>query len=159
MVFMDQNDISVLIKNGADEAYDRLCKLILCIKGILAEVLKECTEELRDISKEEILNYIHERYLDSNGENVLSGNTEDETIPGAKIIYDVLFEARVPGKEDETIIVNVELQGTDQKSYVLLRRAIYYAVRLLDRQKNSSEGFQNSEFNKLKKVCIVYGYV
>ena len=44
---MNQNDISILVKTETDYAYDRLCKMILCIKGILAEVLKECTEELR----------------------------------------------------------------------------------------------------------------
>ena len=153
---MDQNDISVLIKTGTEEAYDRLCKLILCIKGILAEVLKECTEELRDISKEEILNYIHERYLDSNGENVLSGNTEDESIPSAKIVYDILFEVKIPGRESESIIINVEAQSTDQLPYDLVRREIYYAARLIDRQKNSSEGFQNSDFNSLKKVYSIW---
>lgn len=153
---MEQNDISVLIKTNADEAYDRLSKKFISIRAILVQILKICTIEFNDITLSDISSYIHERYLDSNGKNILSGNTEDETILGAKIIYDVLFEARVPGKEDETIIVNVELQGTDQKSYVLLRRAIYYAVRLLDRQKNSSEGFQNSEFNKLKKVYSIW---
>ena len=98
---MNQNDISILVKTETDYAYDRLCKMILCIKGILAEVLKECTEELRDIPKEEILNYIHERYLDSNGENVLSGNTEDESIPGAKIVYDILYGQRYDAREEQ----------------------------------------------------------
>ncbi|MEF2783707.1 MAG: PD-(D/E)XK nuclease family transposase, partial [Clostridium sp.] len=106
--------------------------------------------------KEEILNYIHERYLDSNGENVLSGNTEDESIPGAKIVYDILFEVKIPGRESESIIINVEAQSTDQLPYDLVRRGIYYAARLINRQKNSSEGFQNSDFNSLKKVYSIW---
>ena len=139
---MDQNDISVLIKTSTDEAYDRLTKKFVSIKSILVMILKNCTKEFKDIPIREIPSFIHERYLDSKGENILSGNTEDETIPGAKIVYDILFEIRSPGKENMGIIINVELQGTDQTSYILLRRAIYYAARLLDRQKNSSEGFQ-----------------
>ena len=153
---MDQNDISVLIKTSTDEAYDRLTKKFVSIKAILVMILKNCTKEFKDIPIREIPSFIHERYLDSKGENILSGNTEDETIPGAKIVYDILFEVRFPGKENMGIIINVELQGTDQTSYILLRRAIYYAVRLLDRQKNSSEGFQNSDFNKLKKVYSIW---
>ena len=139
---MEQNDISVLIKTNADEAYDRLSKKFISIRAILVQILKNCTIEFNDITLSDISSYIHERYLDSKGENILSGNTEDETIPGAKIVYDILFEIRSPGKENMGIIINVELQGTDQTSYILLRRAIYYAARLLDRQKNSSEGFQ-----------------
>ena len=37
---MEQNDISVLIKTDADEAYDRLSKKFISIRAILAHILK-----------------------------------------------------------------------------------------------------------------------
>ena len=50
----------------------------------------------------------------------------------------------------------MEAQSTDQLPYDLVRRGIYYAARLIDRQKKPSEGFQNSDFNSLKKVYSIW---
>ena len=122
----------------------------------MAYILKTCVEEFNDIALKDIPGYIHERFIDSNGEYILSGNTEDETIPGSKIIYDMLFEVRTPGEKESLMIINLEAQATEYLPYTLLKRGIYYGARLIDRQKNSNEGFQNSDFDKLKKVYSIW---
>ncbi len=153
---MNQKDMSVLIKTDHEKAYDRLCKKILCNKTVLAYILKECVEEFRDIELNEISGYINHRYIDSDGRSIVNANTEDETIPGSKIIYDILFEVNSPNDEDMTIIINLEAQKSDYKKYPLLKRAVYYGARLLDRQKNTDEGFMHSRFHEMKKVYTIW---
>ena len=61
-----------------------------------------------------------------------------------------------PDDEDISVIINLEVQKSDTNAYPLLKRAVYYGVRLLDRQKNADEGFLHSRFHEMKKVYTIW---
>ena len=89
----------------------------------------------------------------------LSGDaTESVGITEGWIRFDILFHARVP-KSGEliTLIINVEAQRTQKRSklgYAILRRAIYYASRLLSAQKETE--FTGSSYDEIKKVYSIW---
>ena len=176
-----------LEKNEFEKLYDASCKEVLKDKRILANLLKTCTIEFQDYTISEIATCIEKEpetnvYMNpasvrcedihistetatvtvtNNTEykSIRGLNTEDTYIPGAKIIYDILFEATVPnseGGESIGLVVNIEAQNKDNPGYPLLRRAVYYGSRLLARQKNDIIGFKNSDYSHLKKVYSIW---
>ena len=150
--------------NDLNKAYDEYCKKILSNKQILARIMKECVAEYRDIPVEEIPSYIeHEPRLDvsldEEADKIQGRNVEDQSVHGAVIKYDILFDAKLPNsKENERIglFINVEAQNSSNTPYPILSRAVYYCSRLLAKQKNMQGGFQNSEFQNLKKVYSIW---
>ena len=89
---------------------------------------------------------------------ILGDSTENLGITEGWIRFDILFHARVP-KSGEliTLIINVEAQRTQKRSklgYVLLRRAVYYASRLISSQKETE--FSGSSYNEIKKVYSIW---
>lgn len=50
----------------------------------------------------------------------------------------------------------MEAQNKDNPGYNLVSRAIYYCGRLIDRQKNSKDGFCHSDFDDIKKVYSIW---
>ncbi|WP_289762779.1 hypothetical protein [Lactobacillus intestinalis] len=150
--------------NDLNKAYDEYCKKILSNKQILARIMKECVAEYRDIPVEEIPSYIeHEPQLDvsldEEADKIQGRNVEDQSVHGAVIKYDILFDAKLPNsKENERIglFINVEAQNSSNTPYPILSRAVYYCSRLLAKQKNMQGGFQNSEFQNLKKVYSIW---
>ena len=91
----------------------------------------------------------------------------DEAIPGAQIKYDIQFEAVIPSKQMESdqntssekrlrLIINLESQAEDNPGYPLIKRALYYCSRLMARQKHPRDGFQHSDYGKIKKVCSIW---
>ena len=115
--------------------YDEICKHLLSYKPILARILKECVEEYHDLSYEAIQACI-EPDLKGAHRHIIGRNTEDLTIPEAKILYDLLFTAALPKqKEQVALFINIEAQNRDDPSYPLLKRALYDGSRLLAGQK------------------------
>ncbi len=145
-------------KKTSDKNLDQSCKNILSNIQILARILKACVLEFKDISLEEIPAYIeYETIRNEAGNDKIKGmNTEDHTISGATIRYDVLFTVKIPGTDESIgLIINVEAQNY-KPSYPLLSRAVYYCARLIARQKNQAEGFDHSDFQNLKKVYSIW---
>lgn len=141
--------------------YDQQCKIILSDKQILARIMKTCIPEYKDCTFNEIIQCI-EKNPKLNVElptyDLITGrNTEDTSIPGAMIRYDILFTAMAPNKDEEIeMFINIEAQNKDNPGYPLVERGLYYCSRLISRQKNSTDGFQNSEYGKLKKVYSIW---
>ena len=155
---------SVIENNEIGKAYDDYCKKILCNKQILSYIIKECVSEFANIPLQEI-----PYYIESNPEfdvilndTIQGKNLEDESIPGALIKYDILFEVSLPGRKGQyeneliRVFVNLEAQNKDNPGYPLLSRAVYYCSRLLAKQKNAPDGFQHSTFGKIKKVYSIW---
>ncbi len=144
--------------------YDEYCKKILCNKQILARIIKECVTEFHDIPLAEIPAYIESDpttniNIDKATDKINGMNTEDQSVSGAKIIFDILVGIKLPySQEAESIglILNIEAQANSNTHYPLLNRAVYYCSRLLARQKNRSDGFQHSDFQNLKKVYSIW---
>ena len=136
--------------------YDEICKHLLSYKPILARILKECVEEYHDLSYEAIQACIEP---DRKGAHmhIIGRNTEDLTIPEAKILYDLLFTAALPKqKEQVALFINIEAQNRDDPSYPLLKRALYYGSRLLAGQKGEQHGFEHSSYGEIKKVYTIW---
>ena len=154
-------DLKLADSLNRSSAYDHQCKNILSNKQVLATILKGCIAEYKDLSIEEITRCIEKKPLVnySNHHDTIEGkNVEDASIVGALIRYDVLFDAVLPKNKNEEIgvIINIEAQNKDDPSYPLISRALYYCARLISRQKNAPDGFQKSEFDKLKKVYSIW---
>lgn len=136
--------------------YDEICKHLLSYKPILARILKECVEEYHDLSYEAIQACIEP---DRKGAHmhIIGRNTEDLTIPEAKILYDLLFTAALPKqKEQVALFINIEAQNRDDPSYPLLKRALYDGSRLLAGQKGEQHGFEHSSYGEIKKVYTIW---
>ncbi len=159
------NELNEMIdRNDRPITYDEYCKRILCDKQILSRIIKECVSEFHDIPLAEIPNYIENdpamnENIDKANDKIYGMNTEDISVHGAKIIFDIIVGIRLPdspNKDNIGLILNIEAQANSNTPYPLLNRAIYYSSRLLARQKNRPDGFQHSDFQNLKKVYSIW---
>lgn len=146
---------STLEASENKKAYDAYCKKILSNKQILSHVIKGCVSEFKDIDIKDIPAYIEG--VDIRNDKISGMNVEDESVLGAKIQYDILFKIVSPDDHEKIeLIINVEAQNKDNPGYNLVSRAIYYCGRLIDRQKNSKDGFCHSDFDDIKKVYSIW---
>jgi hypothetical protein len=145
-------------------SYDKLAKSFLSRKSILAQILKYAVAEfaecsLTDIEKKYIEGDPHfsintiplDDTLDIKGKNIESTGT-NETF----ITFDIIFDAVAPvdGKPVK-IIINLEPQKTTRKiHYKLMKRAVYYAARLISDQKEKE--FHADDYNKIKKIYTIW---
>ena len=150
--------------NDLNKAYDEYCKKILSNKQILARIMKECVAEYRDIPVEKIPSYIENDpqlnvSVEDETDKIQGRNIEDKSVHGAEIKYDILFDAKLPNSDENErigLFINIEAQNSNNNGYPLTSRAVYYCSRLLAKQKNMQGGFQNSEFQNLKKVYSIW---
>ncbi len=97
--------------------------------------------------------------MDDETDKIQGRNVEDQSVHGAEIKYDILFDAKLPNSEENEkigLFINIEAQNSSNTPYPILSRAVYYCSRLLAKQKNMQGGFQNSEFQNLKKVYSIW---
>ena len=150
---------------GSDAALDNVCKRLLANKSILAWIMRECIEEYRDCTVEEIA----ERYIEGQpriGEETvhadeslpqsISGlNTVDSSINDGTVTYDICYEALLPGADEYvSIIINIEVQNNFYPGYPLIKRGIYYCGRMLSSQYDRY--FTASNYDKLRKVYSIW---
>ena len=128
-----------------ENAYDASCKRILSYESILAWILKDALEECKDFSISEIIAGIEP---DNSHEKIIGFNVEDESIPGARLYFDLVFVVRY---QKRTILVNIEAQSSPVH-YHLKNRAFYYGCRLIDLQKN----LQGSDYDALVAVATIW---
>ena len=146
------------------DAYDYMCKLIMSNKQILANIMKYAMKECKDMTIEEIIQSIeNDPRIDvtiNDHDQIVGMNVEDGSIIHATIRYDILFKATLPTKkgkkESVGIFINFEIQKDETPGYPLVSRGIYYASRLLARQKNAEDGFEASDFKDLQKVYSIW---
>ena len=110
---------------GKGKAFDDYCKRVLSNKDVVGYILEKLV-------------------LDNKGYcGIKESNIVDESIPGARIEYDKLYEVKLPKTK---IFVNIEAQIKENPGYPLMNRAVYYVSRLIAKQKNKSEGFMKSRY-------------
>lgn len=144
--------------------YDEACKTVLSEKGIAAHILKECVEEYKDISVEDIVH----KYIQGKPEiskvmiqdetvltKIRTEQTEDSSEKEGTIFFDVRFTALVPDEDDKFIelIINFEAQNDFHPGYPLLKRGIYYCSRMISSQHGTV--FMKSDYGKIKKVYSI----
>lgn len=149
-------------------SYDAAAKRILANKEILAWILRECTEEFKNCSIQDIAyKYIEKEpeissvAVDSDmsdhltGETIIGMNTEDKTINDGTIYYDIRFSAAAPcGDSEIKLIINIEAQKDAHPGYALVTRGLYYCARMLSAQ-NGRE-FVPPHYENIKKVYSIW---
>ncbi|MBR2214482.1 MAG: nuclease [Selenomonadaceae bacterium] len=154
-------------------SYDKAAKRFLSMKTLLAWLLKYLVSEFKDFSIRDIAEKCIEGDptmtidtipVDSDFTNVakrqqpnkIKGDkNEDGSTTEGTVFFDILFRAVVPTTgELITLIINIEPQRALYPGYILVRRAIYYACRLISSQKETE--FIGDDFNKLKKVYSIW---
>ena len=162
-----------LLLGYANPAYDQHAKRLLAQKDVVARILKGVVPEFHHIDLATIANQCIEGEpeigaipVDMDKTNAarqmpkeLRGdNTESASPTEGWIRFDILFHAIVPQSGERiTLIVNIEAQKTQSHSrlgYALLRRAIYYACRLISSQKETE--FAKSNYDDIKKVYSIW---
>ena len=156
--------------------YDQHAKRLLAQRAIMARLLKRTVPEFAEASLADIA----EKYIEGTPQisgigvdrdrtnaakkdapspkEFFGGATESVGITEGWIRFDILFHARAP-KSGEliTLIINVEAQRTQRRSklgYAILRRAVYYASRLISSQKETE--FTGSSYDEIKKVYSIW---
>ena len=156
---------------GSDNAkYDQHAKYLLSSRKLLAEIVKKVVPEFQDASIDDIANkYIEGTPLvgsvpvnpgltNAVPSKISGDRNEDGALKEGYITYDILFHARAPGTgEPITLIINVEAQRSQKEStlgYHLMKRAVFYACRLISSQKERE--FEGKDYNSIKKIYSIW---
>lgn len=145
-------------------SYDVLAKHFLSRKSILAQILKYSVEEFKHCS----LKDIEEKYIEGdpslsinnipldNTLDIKGKNTESNSPNEGLVTFDIIFDVIAPvDSKPIKIIINLEAQKTTQKiNYQLMKRAIYYAARLISDQKEKE--FHADDYNSIKKIYSIW---
>ena len=163
---VDQTPLASAIHTSDGRSqYDAACKRLLSQKSILAWILKECVEEYRNCSVEDIRDkYIEGTpqisnvplYPDESNMPQIHGDTnEDRLINEGTIYYDIRFRSIVPNTDEMiSLIINLEAQNKYNPGYPLVKRGIYYCSRLISAQHGTD--FIGSAYGKIKKVYSMW---
>ena len=170
---MPQEDFAAIYRNPT---YDQHAKRLLSQRIIMARLLKRIVPEFKDVEIADIA----EKYIEGkpqigdvpmerdktnavrNGlgypREIFGDATENIGVTEGCIRFDILFHARVPQSgELMTLLINVEAQRTQRRSklgYAILRRAVYYASRLISSQKETE--FTGSAYDEIKKIYTIW---
>lgn len=153
--------------------YDAAAKNIFKEKKILAHILKDCANEFKDCSIEDIARkYIegdilvskvgvntdttHTKNIEPGYHPVIAGkNTEHKTVTEGANYYDILFDVIAPNSDDRIrLIINLEIQSNENKGYPLVKRGLYYCSRMISAQYGPV--FVNKHYENLRKVYSIW---
>ena len=147
--------------SDAINLYDSKIKTLLSRKDILANILIRAIDEFEDCPLEKAIMLIDDKSIETGSSNVddlsrgtliHSYDTNDVSRKDGDRNYDVKFRVKTP--VDTEIYINLEAQKNAHPGYILERRGIYYLSRLISSQYKIE--FENSDFNKLKKVYSIW---
>lgn len=146
------------------KAYDEACKRVLSERGIMAHILKACTEEFKDCDLQDIA----QRYIQGEpsigriavepeaiSPRIENEQTEDKSGTEGTVYYDIRFHAvaAIDGKRIQ-LIINLEAQNDFNPGYPLLKRAVYYCGRMISSQYGTV--FVKSHYEKIQKVYSIW---
>lgn len=150
------------IRISADQAqYDTYAKTILADKEVLAWILRDTVSECKNMTLEEIQNCLGQPEIGSVSikpgmtTQAVTGLSNESKVPNeGNVFFDVLVAVMIPGQEKIGLIVNIEAQRTYNPGYSLVKRALFYASRLISSQ--LSKEFEIPHYDDLKKVYSVW---
>lgn len=161
------NSSEEALYGNRNATYDQAAKKVLSQKKILAFILKRMVEEFKDESVQDIMTKyiegtplisqvpVHPGETNQEIERIHGNNTEDGSISEGMVRYDILFQALVPKtKEPLMLIINIEAQGKAKPGYSILKRATYYASRMISSQRGRD--FYGDDYDKIKKVYTIW---
>ncbi len=154
---------SKAIEAAASKAkYDTQIKNILKDAGILANILKDTVNEVKDCTIQEIIDSIEgqpeiETVSIEPGltNRKITGSAEEDNIPGeGGIKFDIRFTILLLGEKRIRIIVNVEAQNDYYPGYDIVTRGVFYSARLISSQKDTE--FLGDDYDSIKKVYSIW---
>lgn len=130
-----------------ESQYDDCAKMHTASIPVLARILQQTVEELRDSSLDDIEKCIegssqvqlstNDSYEDTK-EKIEGNNIESTIVHEGTVRYDIRFYVALPKESVRIkIILNVELQKEYRKKYFLVIRGIFYCARMLSEQKGT----------------------
>lgn len=149
--------------------YDTQVKKVLCEKVILAWILKNVTNEFKEMPIEKIeacienhpqISNVRVNPGETNGKNknarkITGISTEDQIVDEGTIYYDIRFFAYVPKMENHIkIIINLEAQKSFYPGYEIVTRGIFYGGRMISAQLDTE--FEIPYYDDLKKVYSIW---
>ena len=169
--------------NNEKSYLDAGCKALLGCTAVAAFIVKNCIPEFRDMSLEEIQEYIIYKkakgqmtpeelaeiqanntspveigchIVDDLPDKLNEKNVESKSTNEGTIYYDVLFDIGMPGGKSppSRVIVDIEAQNHFNPGYSMLKRGSFYCGRMISAQKETV--FRNSDYNKLQKVYSIW---
>ena len=169
--------------NNEKSYLDAGCKALLGCTAVAAFIVKNCIPEFRDMSLEEIQEYIIYKkaksqmtpeelaeiqanntspveigchIVDDLPDKLNEKNVESKSTNEGTIYNDVLFDIGMPGGESppSRVIVDIEAQNHFNPGYSMLKRGSFYCGRMISAQKETV--FRNSDYNKLQKVYSIW---
>ena len=154
--------IDLLAAQERSTPLDECAKKIMSSREIIARVLRAVVPEYKGVPVKDILPLIGVVSIDKINVNadqlppkVVSEGTEDSTVTEGKRFYDIKFTAKLPDTEQELyIIINLEIQNKYSPGYKLIKRAVFYAARLISSQLNTV--FKKEEYDKIQKVYSIW---
>ncbi|GEM_PF-287089 len=167
---IDSETIADRLYGYENAQYDQNAKSFLASRKILAEILKRTVPEFQAVSMAQIAEEciegtpristipVHPDKSNAVPQRIRGDRNEDGSPTEGYVTYDILFHARVPASgECITLIINIEAQRTQSRArlrYALLRRAVFYACRLISSQKETE--FAGSDYDGIKKVYTIW---
>ena len=148
--------------------YDESAKRLLGQKWILAHILVKTVDAFKGMRPGEVIRYIEgtphistvpvepgltNQKKETNGQRIVGFNTENGELGEGLVRFDIVFYVRLPEGLSQ-IIINVEAQKDDPKTYQILNRGIFYGSRLISSQKERD--FENSNYDDLKQVYSIW---
>ncbi|MBQ7515656.1 MAG: nuclease, partial [Schwartzia sp.] len=150
--------------------YDQSAKRLLSKRSVMAYILKGTVPEFRQAT----LSDIAEKYIEGEvqvsavpvnpdktnavGQKLKGLRNEDGSPTEGWVTFDILFHAVAPVTGERIqLIVNVEAQKTFSRKklkYILMKRSVYYACRLISSQKESE--FSGKDYNGVRKVYTIW---
>lgn len=154
-----------------DLTYDKIAKEVLALRQILAPILKRLVSEFQALSLDTIAydcidgaplvgivpvgpGRTNRRFHRRIPKKIRGLQTEQSARDEGWVTFDVLFYAHVPDtKEHIKFIINIEAQRRDP-AYKLLKRAFFYAGRLISSQKERE--FFGQDYDSVCKVYSIW---
>ena len=86
---------------------------------------------------------------------IVGSDTEDNSDSEGLVRYDLVFDAIIPKTSKVVrLVINIEIQVDTKMSYAIVTRGVYYAARLISRQKGTV--FERSDYDKIQKVYTIW---
>ena len=152
--------------------YDLAAKNVLSERSVAAYILKATVPEFKKANIKEIAEKYIEGDIQVSKVPVNPGKTNaakrPKKIKGLRneagdvtegwITFDIVFHAITPDEGERIrLIINIEAQKTYSEAtlkYILTKRAVFYASRLISSQKETE--FTGSDYSEVKKVYTIW---
>ena len=86
---------------------------------------------------------------------IVGSDTKDNSDSEGLVRYDLVFDAIIPKTSKVVrLVINIEIQVDTKMSYAIVTRGVYYAARLISRQKGTV--FERSDYDKIQKVYTIW---